>query len=49
MEKLVFSLREIAEPLGKSPRTLERLIDHAGILDLRIGTIKTLVLGGRSF
>lgn len=46
MDKLVFSLREIAAGLNKSPRTLERLLGRDGVLDLRIGTMKTIVLGG---
>lgn len=46
MEKLVFSLAEIATPLNKSPRTLERLVGEDGVIRLGVGTIKTLKLGG---
>ncbi len=46
MEKLVFSLREIAGPLNKSPRTLERMVGREGVIDLGVGTLKTMRLGG---
>ena len=47
MEKLVFHIREIAPALNKSPRTLERLVDvQTGVIDLGVGSIKTVKLGG---
>ncbi|MDA8257814.1 MAG: hypothetical protein M0Z99_19665 [Betaproteobacteria bacterium] len=46
MEKLVLSLKEVAAPINKSHRSLERMVDADGVIDLGVGTIKTVKLGG---
>ncbi len=46
-DKLVFNLREVAAPLHRTQRSLEKLLDaRTGRIDLGVGIIRTLKLGG---
>jgi len=47
MEKLVFSLREVAAPLSRTQRSLEKLLNaRTGRIDLGVGIINTIKIGG---
>ena len=47
MEKLVLTFKEVAAPLNRSHRSLERMVDRkTGVLDLSVGTMKTVKLAG---